>query len=346
MSPADPVYIIRAARVSDLPAFLALRELAGTGFTSLMADDAALEKRLKSSVAAFLDPITAPGPERYLLMLEHRPTAAIVGTAAVKATVGMMPPFFNFRVVTTAQASLAAGRRFDMDLLVLVNEYAGSTEVGSLFVHPDHRAGGVGRALAQARYLLIAAAPHRFHPEVVSELRGVVDENGCSPFWDALGQHFFQMSFQDADKLSAITDNQFILDLMPRSPIYVDLLPQEARDVIGEAHAHGQGAKRLLEWEGFRFDHVIDIFDGGPLMSAGRDSIRTVRESRAVRVEAGRVSEGRRALLACNRVKDFACAPVRVELVGDAVVRATPETLSALGLEPGDTARLWMADAH
>jgi arginine N-succinyltransferase len=331
--------------MDDLPAFLRLRELAGAGFTSLMADDAALEKRLKSSVGAFSDAIAAPGSERYLLMLEQCATGAIIGTAAVKATVGMMPPFFNFRVVTVAQASLAAGRRFDMDLLVLVNEYAGCSEVGSLFVHPDHRAGGVGRALAQSRYLLMAAGAHRFHPEVVSELRGVVDAEGRSPFWDALGQHFFQMSFQDADKLSATTDNQFILDLMPRSPIYVDLLPPAARAVIGEAHAHGQGARRLLEWEGFRFDHVIDIFDGGPLLSAARDTIRTSRESRLVRLEVGDVRSGQRALLATNRVKDFACCPVRIEPLGDAV-RASPAALRALRLEAGETARIWIADAH
>ena len=345
MNPADPLYVIRAARSDDLPALLRLRDMAGAGFTSLMADEAALAKRLTDSAAAFDADLKAPGPERYVLMMEHVPTRAVVGTAAVKATVGMMPPFFNFRVVTVAQASLAAQRRFDMDLLVLVNEYHGASEVGSLFVHPDHRAGGAGRALAQTRYLLIAAAPHRFHEEVVSELRGVVDEAGRSPFWEALGRHFFRMSFSEADAISATTDNQFILDLMPRSPIYVDLLPADAQAAIGQCHAHGQGAKRLLEWEGFRFDHVIDIFDGGPLMSVARDQIRTHRESRLVQVEASPVEEGRRALLARASVKDFACAPVRVTLLGHEAVGVTPVTLQALGLKAGDTARVWVADA-
>lgn len=345
MNPADPLYVIRAARADDLPSLLRLRDMAGAGFTSLMADEAALAKRLSDSAAAYAADLAGPGPERYLLMMEHAPTGTIVGTAAVKATVGMMPPFFNFRVVTVAQASLAAKRRFDMDLLVLVNEYHGASEVGSLFVHPDHRAGGAGRALAQSRYLLIAAAPHRFHEEVVSELRGVVDEAGRSPFWEALGRHFFRMEFSEADAISATTDNQFILDLMPRSPIYVDLLPPEAQAVIGQCHVQGQGAKRLLEWEGFRFDHVIDIFDGGPLLSAPRDQIRTHRESRLVRVEPGPVEEGRRALLAQAGLKDFACAPVRVTPLGQDAVGATPATLRALGLNAGDVARVWMADA-
>lgn len=345
MNAADPLYLIRAARADDLRHLLSLRDLAGPGFTSLMADEGALGQRLANSAAAYASDLAEPGPERYVLMMEHLPTGAIVGTAAVKATIGMLPPFFNFRVVTVAQASLAAKRRFDMKLLVLVNEHHGASEVGSLFVHPDHRAAGAGRALAQARYLLIAAAPQRFHEQIVSELRGVVDAAGRSPFWEALGRHFFRMDFSEADAISATTDNQFILDLMPRSPIYVDLLPQEAQAVIGQCHVDGQGAMRLLEWEGFRFDSVIDIFDGGPLLSAPRDQIRTHRESRLVRVEPGRVAQGRRALLARAALNDFACAQVRVTLMGQEAVCASPAALEALGLQAGETARIWVADA-
>ncbi len=78
------------------------------------------------------------------------------------------------------------------------------------------------------------------------------------------------MDFAEADKLSATTDNQFILDLMPQHPIYVDLLPEAARAVIGKCHKDGEGARRLLEWEGFSFSNVIDIFDGGPLDERAR----------------------------------------------------------------------------
>ncbi|HRE42748.1 MAG TPA: arginine N-succinyltransferase, partial [Terricaulis sp.] len=134
---------------------------------------------------------------------------------------------------------------FDMDVLIGVNDFTGCTEVGSLFVRPEHRVPGVGRALAQCRYMLMAAAPHRFHHQVVSELRGVVSDDGVSPFWEAVGRHFFRMDFEEADRLSATTDNQFILDLMPQHPLYVDLLPAEARAVIGKCHRAGEGARSL-----------------------------------------------------------------------------------------------------
>ncbi|MDX2235717.1 MAG: arginine N-succinyltransferase [Hyphomonadaceae bacterium] len=335
-------YVIRPMRTGDLDGFRRLRDLAGPGFTSLAVDDATLAARVAAAEAVQAAAIAAPGPDqRYLLALEHLATGAVAGVAAVKACVGEQPPFYNFRVLRIAQASAAARRRFDMEVLILVNEFTGCSEVGSLFVLPEHRAAGVGRMLAQARYMLMAAAPHRFADEVVSELRGVVDETGASPFWEHLGRHFFRMDFAEADRLSAATDNQFILDLMPKYPIYVDLLPAEARSVIGRCHAQGEGALKLLHWEGFRYERVVDIFDGGPLVTAPRDSIRTFRESRRMEVRAGPVRADAPPALVANPAFDrFACASASI-LVRDGVASVSAETLAAVGLQSGDTALIW-----
>ncbi|MBI1188747.1 MAG: arginine N-succinyltransferase [Alphaproteobacteria bacterium] len=343
-APLVPDYVIRAARADDMAAFAALRTLAGPGFTSLMIGDEALAARLALSERSFAAAIAAPGDERYVLALEHIPSGALVGTAALKATVGSDPPFFNFRQLRIAQASHAADRRFDMDVLILVNEFTGCSEVGSLFLREEHRAGGVGRALAQSRYLLIAADRARFNERVVSELRGVVSSDGRSPFWDALGRHFFRMEFREADRLSATTDNQFILDLMPKYPIYVDLLPDAARAVIGETHPDGAGARRLLEWEGFRFDNVVDIFEGGPLVSAPRDTIRTVREAKRLSAHADERMKSPAPVLAANaKVAGFRCARFGGRVEGGAL-HAHPSALSAIGVRDGGALLVWSAE--
>lgn len=342
---SEPPYVIRAAGAGDLADFFELRALAGAGFTSFMVDDGVLEARLKKSAASFAAKPHAPGDERYLLALEERASGKVAGSVGVKATIGDSPPFFNFRILQIAQASAAADRRFDMSVLILVNEFTGSTEVGSLFVRPEHRAGGVGRNLAQARYLLMAAEPRRFNDRVVSELRGVVHPDGRAPLWENLGRHFFKMTFQEADHLSASGDNQFILDLMPKYPIYCDLLPDEARAVIGECHPDGRGARKLLEWEGFRWDHVVDIFDGGPLLSVSREAIRTVRETRRAPLLASETLPGaRRALIATPQVAGFRCAPTNAIYV-DGAVRAHPGVLEAIGLRDGDECLAWIEDA-
>jgi arginine N-succinyltransferase len=338
-------YVMRPSRLDDLDALMSLAELSGPGFTSLPIDAPILRERLEKSDRAFHGRQRNLQYGKYLMMMEHVPTGQVVGCSAVKAGTGIDQPFFNYRIITLAQASHAAGNlRFDMDALVLTNEYVGYTEVGTLFLKPDHRGGGAGRLAAQARYLLMAAAPERFSDKVLAELRGVVDDQGMSPFWECLGRHFFRMDFADADRLSATTDNQFIVDLMPRYPIYVDLLPPEAREVIGRCHSDGVGAYKLLQWEGFDFDRTVDIFDGGPLVAAQRRHIRTILESEVVTVEAAdTASDGhaRQGLLSSNRLPDFRVTLGKFARRGD-VALAPPEVLDALKLKPGSPARIWM----
>ncbi len=339
-------YVMRPARPADLDALTELAELSGPGFTSLPVDEPILRERLEKSVCAFdaRQPRLQYG--KYLLMLEHAPTGNVVGCSAVKAGTGIDQPFFNYRVITLAQASHAAGNmRFDMDALVLTNEYVGYTEVGTLFLRPEHRGGGAGRLAAQSRYLLMAAAPDRFGDHVLAELRGVVDDSGVSPFWECLGRHFFRMDFAEADRLSATTDNQFIVDLMPRYPIYVDLLPPEAREVIGRCHADGVGAYKLLQWEGFDFDRTVDIFDGGPLVATQRRHIRTISESRKVRLRAGDVySEpgSREGLVSTDRLDNFRVSLGQVLLQGDDTAVAAPDVFEMLDIKPGADARVWV----
>jgi arginine N-succinyltransferase len=336
-----PAYVMRAAGPSDLEGFRQLREIAGPGFTSLMVDDAAMAAKLALSERSFASDAADAGAERYLIALEHIETGVLAGCCGVKATIGETPPFFNFRVITEAQSSAVVNRRFDMRVLIGVNDFTGCSEVGSLFVRPEHRANGVGRSLAQTRYMLMAAQPRRFRRRVVSELRGVVSPEGVSSFWEAVGRHFFRMDFNEADRLSATTDNQFILDLMPQHPIYVDLLPQAARDVLGKCHHDGEGARRLLEWEGFEFSNVVDIFDAGPLMSAERDSIRTLRESRRMRIEpAGELPGARRALISVASIKNYRCVSTRAA-IGEGVVRVDAAVIAALKLSTGAEVLVW-----
>ena len=136
---------------ADLEGFKALREIAGPGFTSLMIDDAAMQAKLELCAISFARDVQSPGAERYFIALEHIATGEVVGCVGIKATIGQQPPFFNFRIIREAQSSSTVKRRFDMDVLIGVNDFTGSTEVGSLFVKPEHRAAGVGRCRLDAR---------------------------------------------------------------------------------------------------------------------------------------------------------------------------------------------------
>jgi arginine N-succinyltransferase len=228
-----------------------------------------------------------------------------------------------------------------MEIMLLVNEYSGTSEVGTLFVKPKMRGTGAGRLISQARYMLIAAAPTRFSETVISELRGKVDKKGYSPFWEGMGRKFFKMDFAQADEYTAKSDNQFITDLMPRYPIYKDLLPADAQAVIGECHPAGIGAKRLLEAEGFRYEKFVDIFDAGPTLEVRRDQIRTVKESRIYKAIDG-VSGTKRALVSNDRIKDFRAVFTRASPNGKSVA-LDADVLKALRIKTGDKVRVFFA---
>ncbi len=342
-------YVMRPSRRDEIAALMELASLSGPGFTSLPVDEPILQERLDKSELAFAGRAGSPQSSKFLMLMEHVNSGEVVGCSAVKAGTGVDQPFFNYRIITLAHASVQAGRRFDMDALVLTNEFVGYTEVGTLFLKEGHRGHGNGRLAAQARYLLMAAAPEAVSDMVLAELRGVVDPDGTSPFWEHLARHFFRMTFQEADYLSATTDSQFILDLMPKYPIYVDLLPPEAREVIGRCHAEGVGAMKLLEWEGFRFERVVDIFDGGPMVATHRGLIRTIRESRHVRLAQGDADGGMDPgqapfmLISSDRLPDYRCTRGTGILSADGeTLTVAPDLIEALHMKAGEPARIWI----
>lgn len=331
--------VVRPAGPSDLDSLLELAILSGPGFTSLPEDPDQLAERLDLSRDSFTGKLDAQD-RWYTLMLEETETGDVDGCASVKAAVGIKRPFFSFRVVTNTQSSPSLNVRLDHQTLVLVNECAGWSEVGSLFLKADRRKGGAGRLLSQSRYMLIGAEPEVFAENVLAELRGVFTPDGACPFWDHVAHKFFPMPFDQADMMSGSTDKQFILDLAPRHPVYVELLPEPARAVIGKVHPQGVPAMALLESEGFRPNGLVDIFDGGPTVACGRDHIRTVRDARALTVAiSGEVEAELPALVSTNAIAGFRAVRARVAVEGD-TAHIIPEVAAALKVRAGGTVRV------
>lgn len=331
--------VVRPAGPADLDHLLELAILSGPGFTSLPEDPDQLIDRLDLSRESFRGAL--PPQERwYTLMLEESDTGDIDGIGSVKAAVGLKRPFFSFRVASNTASSPSLNIRLDHRTLQLVNECTGWSEVGSLFLKADRRKGGAGRLLSQSRYMLIGAEPNLFAETVLAELRGVFTPDGACPFWDHVAHKFFPMPFDQADMMTGSTDKQFILDLAPRHPIYIDLLPEPARAVIGKVHPQGVPAMALLESEGFRPNGLIDIFDAGPTVSCPRDHIRTVRDARAMTVAiAAEVEAELPSLISTASVEGFRAVRQRAALDGDTATLAA-ETADALKVRTGDTVRI------
>jgi arginine N-succinyltransferase len=327
---------VRPARGSDFNAIYQMAKLTGGGFTNLPADRATLVAKLARSEKSFARQGDEQAGDLYLFVLEDPATKKIRGTCQVFGKVGVVQPFYSYHLSTLTQSSPELGKTFHNRMLSLTTDLEGASEVGGLFLHPDARAGGWGGLLARSRYLFIKQHRPRFGDRVLAELRGVMDEAGNSPFWDGLAGRFFDMSFPEADQFNAIHGTRFIADLMPRTPIYVALLAESAQAVIGQPHPSGQAALRMLEEEGFIYDRYIDIFDGGPTVTAPTDRIRTVREATQERVLEVGTGGKQHAILATGRLKDFAACFATIRRVPRKGLCIDPGAARLLGVKAGD----------
>ncbi|WP_448664441.1 arginine N-succinyltransferase [Sphingomonas sp. CJ20] len=329
-------FVIRAARDEDLQHLYEMAKLTGGGFTNLPPERDALRAKLARSHAAFERPDDGgEHDDLFVMILENTRTGDVRGTSQIFTRVGQTWPFYSYRMGTVTKHSRELNRTFRAEILSLVNDLEGCSEVGGLFLHPSERAGGLGMLLARSRYLFIARHRSRFADRVLAELRGVIDEAGGSPFWDGVAGRFFGMNFQQADEFNATHGNQFIADLMPKHPIYTAMLQESARCVIGLPHPSGRAAMRMLENEGFAFENYIDIFDGGPTMTARTDQVRTIRDARTATVEAI-APGGTPALVATGLLAAFRATHGTLTETGEGLVTIDADAAAALGIGPGD----------
>jgi arginine N-succinyltransferase len=327
---------VRPARGDDYQAIYQMAKLTGGGFTNLPPDRATLVAKLARSADSFAKETDEQRNDLYVFVMEDPKTGAIRGTCQVFGQVGVDQPFYSYHVSTMTQSSPELGKTFRNQMLTLTTDLEGSSEVGGLFLHPDSRAGGWGALLARSRYLFIKLHRERFGRRTLAELRGVMEEGGNAPFWDALAGRFFDMSFPEADEFNAVHGTKFIADLMPKTPIYVALLSDGAKAVIGQPHPSGRAAMRMLESEGFVYDRYIDVFDGGPTVIAPTDQIRTVRESQLVTVAEIGDGGNQKMLVARGRLADFRACCATIRKIPHKGVRIDSEAAELLEVGVGD----------
>jgi arginine N-succinyltransferase len=332
--------VVRPVRSEDINGVMDLIDHAGFGLTNLPKDQDLITDRIEQSVLAISPDLRLDREASYLFVMEDVESGRVVGTSGITSQVGIEEPSYAYRMETHVRESESLGVRKEVQCLYLVTISDGPCEIGALFIHPDYQGQGHGRPMSLSRFLFLAEHPERFSPVVIAEMRGVIDEQGRSPFWEAIGRPFFDMDFPKADYLTA-KDKRFITELMPKHPIYVLLLPEKARAAIGQVHERTRPARNLLKQEGFVDSGMIDIFDGGNIVRCKREEIRTVKESKVrTYVGVGRPEERAKTwLLAKGRLSEFRACVAPVILEGDEGIRLASPAAEILQLSPGEKVR-------
>lgn len=334
--------VIRPIRQSD---FAALQEIAvesGIGFTSLPVNEELLLSKIHRSETSFAKAVNQPGSESYLMVMEDGDSGRVLGTTAIEAAVGVDDAFYNYHLSKVVHASRELDVHNTVDILTLCNDYTGISELCTLFLREEARKGLNGRFLSKVRFLFMQEHRERFAETVIAEMRGVSDEDGKSPFWTWLEEHFFSMDFPTADYLTGIGNKVFIAELMPKYPIYVSLLSDEAQAVIGQVHEKTKPALALLQQEGFTCRGYVDIFDAGPTVEANIAHIRTAQASRKLPLVINdEAAENGVEYFAINTsVTDFraVCTKLAVDQESQQVI-ISQQTADSLQVQAGDSIR-------
>lgn len=338
----DLSFVIRSATLQDLDWFCNVAPLFGIGITTLQNDKAFLAKRLELVEKSFAEQI--PIVDRiYLFVVEVLAQKKCVGISGIDVSIGHKEIFYNYQISHVTQANTELDIFVDHRLLTLVNQFQHASELISLWVDPDYRRQSISRSLSWARLLFIAQFKEQFGTEILAEMRGISDSAGNSPFWEAVGQKFFNMDFATADKLCLTKNKQFIADLVARMPIYVDLLPQEARAVIGVEHPDTTPAKKLLAAQGFSFSNHIDIFDAGPVFTATVQDIPIVRDSRIATINIFDVNPdlAAKAFLYNMQLK-ARITLAKIQLTADDTIIISRNVADILQVKAGDKLRYYL----
>jgi arginine N-succinyltransferase len=332
--------IIRPIHTSDFKALYEIAEESGVGFTSLPVNDNLLAKKITRSEASFTKEVSSPKNESYLFVMQDSTTEAVVGTCGIEACVGIEDAFYHYHLGKVVHASRELNIHNTVEILTVCNDYSGISEICTLFLREPARQPNMGRFLSKVRFLFMAEHQHRFTERVIAEMRGVSDENGRSPFWEWLEKHFFSMDFPTVDYLTGIGNKVFIAELMPKYPIYVNLLSQAAQAAIGKVHDKTKPALALLEKEGFKYRGYVDIFDAGPTIEAEVDTLKTVRESiRKPALIATINPQAPLHIIINTQVADFRAVLQPVEIT-DHHILISRETAKALHVHNSDMIRI------
>ncbi|HWL84176.1 MAG TPA: arginine N-succinyltransferase [Polyangiaceae bacterium] len=281
-----PAFEIRSALASDEDELLELAHHLNT--VNLPYSRGAVAQLLDQAQKSFTSEIKDPKRREYVFVLIDCEKKRIVGTSMIIAQLGRRDaPYIYLDVVDEERYSATLDRHFKHTVLSMGYSYNGPTEIGGLVLLPEYRRfpERLGQFISYVRFLFIKLHRDAFRDELLAELLPPLESDGTSHLWDALGRHFTDLSYAEADILSK-QNKEFIRGLFPEGTFYASLLPKVAQEVIGKVGAQTRGVEKMLRRIGFRYAERVDPFDGGPHFTAPTDEVTLVRRATKATVKA------------------------------------------------------------
>jgi arginine N-succinyltransferase len=268
---------------------------------------------------------------------------ATIASADLEASIGLDVPRYWYRIGCMVLAAPELRLFHRQRTLLLGNDHTGAAELRAIEVDPRLDAGErvlAIRRLARAALLRLRIAGQGSgapEPALIVELPGSRAHDGRSPFWSALGAHFYEGDPAIAAERLGSDWRSHVATLLPREPLLVSFLAPAAQDVLGRPAPASQTAVDALRAEGLRDGRYVTIDDGGPIYESPLEVLPGWREAREVLARrVDHVAAGTPCLLADA---SGACFVEGTLEAVEGTAWATAAAFAALGAAPGD--RLW-----
>jgi arginine N-succinyltransferase len=248
-----------------------------------------IREKISKSLESFAGKVKDRAGSEYLFVAEDTESGRVVGSSLIMGKHGTKEsPHSYFKIERDERFSADLGIGFVHQVLKMQQDTNGPTEIGGLLVDSSYRRRPekIGRQISMIRFIYMAMFPKKFEPRILCELTPPLTSEGRSEFWEAVGRRFTGLPYQEADLISQ-RHKEFITSLFPPSPIYISLLPAEARLVIGRVGETTKPAQHLLEKMGFKYLAEIDPFDGGPHFGVKLVDVPLVNQGQEVKVKFG-----------------------------------------------------------
>ena len=335
------MFVIRPIKENDLDNLMNLLKESGHGLTSLPKDKKIIADKIEFSERSFSHRKEGPAGESYLFVMEELFTGRIVGVSGLISKIGGFQAYYFYRLTTDQIESKMLNIKKTVKTLTMEKTHSGPAEICSLFLAPDYRNSQNGRFLSLSRFLFMAEDKEYFENEVIAEMRGRVNKNGESPFWNSVGKKFMDIDFLEADYLT-MKSKSFIDELLPKHPILVDLLPEEAQEVVAQVHPDTAPARHILEQEGFKFNGLVGIFEPGPVLEAKLSNVRAFKESKVVTIKdvvTPDIESEVFVISTSGKDKKFKSTLGNIQFNDDETVNVHAVTATALKLKVGENLR-------
>jgi len=134
-----------------------------------------------------------------------------------------------------------------------------------------------GKQISLIRFVFLGMFPDSFSSTILSELMPLLNSDGSSPFWSAIGEKYTGYDYNDAMD-ARIKGHSFIKEFFPSEDIVLDPSQQKLHRNLTSVFNTGRAQQHMITKQGFTYKHKVDAMDAGLQYTIKKEDIGILKK--------------------------------------------------------------------